>query len=265
MKGKTQKAYFNDEWEQMKAYLDAFFQSGDQEKLHRFRVQVKKLKAMLMLLDAATPESKLLKGFKPVKKIFKQSGHIREAYINLQLANRYYLDNEDFITEQVNAMEKSILDFCAHSKKYTKTIKEVHDKLEGDLRSADNEEISEFYKRNLDEIAFTLSKLNFNDQLHNCRKQIKTLVYNRKIAQKALDGRLNLNNDYLDQLQDRIGDWHDNVLAMELFSMPGTIEKPIITRIKRQNTRLRKSISILASNFEERATFSDDEKGRSGV
>jgi hypothetical protein len=83
-------------------------------------------------------------------------------------------------------------------------------------------------------------------------------VYNRKIAGKALDGNLSLNNDYLDELQDSIGSWHDTILAIELFSAPELNVKPVVTRIKRQNTRLRKSINELSKDFFERATFKNN-------
>ncbi|MBS1504794.1 MAG: CHAD domain-containing protein [Bacteroidetes bacterium] len=260
MKKKTERAYFNGEWQQMEAYLDAFFESGDQEKLHRFRVQVKKLRAMLTLLDTATATGKLTKDFKPVRKIFKKGGHIREAYINLQLARRYFLQDETFILGQVNDMDQRILDFKANAKKYLKIIREVHDKLENDLKALGNEDINEFYKKNLNQISGALTRIQFNDRLHDCRKKIKMLVYNRKIAKKALEGNLSLNEDYLDKLQDCIGDWHDNVMAIELFSAHIATAKPIITKIKRQNTGLRKSINLLARDFISRATFDSNEQ-----
>ena len=78
-------------------------------------------------------------------------------------------------------------------------------------------------------------------------------MYNRKIAHDALDGKLQISNDYLDKLQTLIGDWHDNVLAMELFSSAGFNSKPVITKIKSQNTRLKRAIAALAHDFERKA------------
>src|SRR5579862_4993322 len=102
MKKKTGKAHFNELWDHMVAYLDSFLKGGDQEKLHQFRLQVKKLRALLLLFDNAQSKNKLSKDFKPVKMIFKQGGIIREAYIHLQLSANYGLKNEEFILTQVN-------------------------------------------------------------------------------------------------------------------------------------------------------------------
>ena len=45
MKRKTEKVYFDELWEGMTNHLKAFIDAGDQEELHLFRVQVKKIGA----------------------------------------------------------------------------------------------------------------------------------------------------------------------------------------------------------------------------
>jgi CHAD domain-containing protein len=259
MKKKTGRAYFNDLWEQMTAYLSDFLKSGDQEKLHHFRLQVKKLRAVLLLFDAASPKARLSKDFKPVKNVFRHCGVIREAYINLQMAAAYGLKNEEFILAQVNEMEHAIKEFSGNSKKYFKVIKDTHRKLEENLGAISNDIINEFYRNWLEQIAAGLSSIQFDDRLHNCRKGIKTLLYNRKIAGEALHDKLNIDNTYLDKLQARIGDWHDNTLAMELFSAPGVMDKDIVTRLKKENTRLKKSINMLAHDFWKKTVLTEQD------
>jgi len=257
MKKKSEKNHLNEEWERMILHLNGFIDTGDQEQLHRFRVQVKKLRAMLLLLDSHSSKQKLSKDFKPVKKIFRHGGLIREAYLNLLLGGRYQLNNEEFTLTMVNEMEANILDFKNSARKYIKIIKEVHASLEHDLKPVDDDCINEFYKTQLEQIALNLDELQFNDALHNCRKRIKILMYNRKIAEKALEGKLQVNNDYLDKLQNSIGDWHDNELAIVLFASLGEGAKPVIAKIRRQNTRLKKSIQILVKDFWKKATIAE--------
>lgn len=259
MKRKAEKAYFNELWDEMESSLEGFLHDGEQEKLHRFRVQVKKSRALLTLLDATLSQKTLSKGFKPVKKIFKLGGVIREAYINIQLSSHYDLKNEDFIKEQIDNMEKAILEFRDNGKKHLKTLRDVHDELEDKLQAIEDEQVSEFYKQQLEQIALALDANQFNDELHDCRKRIKTLVYNRKVAGSALEGNLDLNNEYLDKLQGQIGDWHDTIIAIQLFSSPQLNAKPVVTRIKRQHTRLQKSIRKLSADFWKRATYADKE------
>lgn len=255
MKRKAGKAYFDELWYQMKGDLRDFIKTGDQEKLHHFRVQVKKLRAFLLLVDHTLPHSRLLKTFKPIRQIFKDGGKIREAYLNLQLSSKYGLQNDDFILQQVNSMDKDIKAFMDNSKHYMKTVRAVHTRIEDGLKAVEGEHISEFYKSQLEQITVALNNLEFNEGLHECRKRIKTLLYNRKIAAGALESSLRIDNDYLDKLQEGIGQWHDNLLAIALFSAPGVNAKNVVAKIKRQNTRQRKSISNLAAHFWKKATF----------
>jgi CHAD domain-containing protein len=91
MKIKQEVKYIDREWEQMRARLKAFLETGDQEELHKFRVQTKKLRAMLMLFEKTSKEHGLLKHFKPVRKIFKHAGNIRNAHVNLEQARNITL------------------------------------------------------------------------------------------------------------------------------------------------------------------------------
>ncbi len=261
MKRKIEKNYINELWHSMQANYEAFVETGSQENLHQFRVFVKKLRAFIVLLDDAREQDKLTRAFKPLKKIFRHGGKIREAYINLQLSSHYDLKNEDFIQQQVNEIEKEIINFKLNARKYHKILKQVHQAIEEELKETQNDRINNFYNNQLAQIASTLEKLEFTEVLHNCRKQIKTLVYNRKVVGKALNGNLNLNAGYLDQLQEHIGNWHDTVIAIQLFSAPAFNSKPVIAKIKRQSTRLRKSINELSKDFYVRATLKAEVEG----
>jgi CHAD domain-containing protein len=257
MKKKTEKAYFNELWDQMTVDLQDFLKTADQEKLHHFRVQIKKLRALFTLLEATGSKNKLSKQFKPVKRIFRQGGIIREAYINLQLSTQYGLSSEQFMQDQVNDMELGIKQFMEFGKKNLKTVKSTHEDIEKDLEATDDEQVREFYKDQLAQVAAVLAAIKFNEELHDCRKKIKILIYNRKIADKAL-GSLHLNIEYLDKLQGCLGDWHDAVMAIELFSAPEINAGSVVARIKRQNTKLRKSIKELAADFWEKVILPDE-------
>jgi CHAD domain-containing protein len=252
MKKKKERIYFNDQWDEMTDHLKKFIEHGEQEELHLFRVQVKKLRAMLELLDINSAKHPLQKDFKPVRKIFKRCGEIRNAFINLQYGQRFQFKNEDFFMNHLYEIEKGTTEVKEVGKQYLKIIKLAHDDIGSDLQHVGNKDIVAFYNAKLYNIGSFLENLQFNDELHAVRKQIKTLMYNRKIAQNALDGKLQISNDYLDKLQTLIGNWHDNVLALELFTSAGFNSKPIITKIKNQNTHLKRSITALAHDFQRK-------------
>ncbi len=254
MKKKEEVKYLDKEWQEMNARLKAFLETGDQEALHKFRVQIKKLRAMLLLFEQTSKENGLLKNFKPVRKIFKYAGNIRDAHTNLQLSERYKLKNEQFEISQQKIIDEGTTEFQSKGEEFLKDIKTAHKKLKKQLHKVNDSHIAAYYKDQLEQIATNLTVFGFNEDMHTNRKLIKILVYNHKLAGHALDGKIPFNIVYLDKLQEAIGKWHDNLLAEELFSLPELNDKPIVTKIKRLNTGVKRSIARLAEDFLNKAT-----------
>ncbi|MDP9046757.1 MAG: CHAD domain-containing protein [Bacteroidota bacterium] len=254
MKKKEEAKYLDKEWQEMIVHLAGFLESGDQEELHQFRVQVKKLRAMLYLFEHTSRQYGLLKKFKPVRKIFKHAGQIRDAYTNLQLSSRYELKNEAFEASQQKIIEEEINAFRENAKKYIKSINNAYKQIKKQLPHIDNSLIVEFYKKQLEQVAASLELLKFNEEMHNNRKLIKILMYNRKLADKSLDGLLTFNAAYFDQLQTNLGDWHDNVVAAELFASREVNDKPVAALIRKKNNTIKRRIRALSVDFMTKAT-----------
>src|SRR4051794_6401150 len=87
-------------WKKMQCSFKEFTNSKDPEKLHRFRVQVKKIKSFLTLLESDKRNEQLLKKFKPVKKIFKSAGVIRDAILHQKQAKMHKIQLQEFYEEQ---------------------------------------------------------------------------------------------------------------------------------------------------------------------
>jgi CHAD domain-containing protein len=257
MKKKDEAKYLDREWTEMNTSLATFLETGDQEHLHKFRVEIKKLRAMLLLFENASKENNLMKFFKPVKKIFKHAGGIREAYVNLKLSEHYSLKNEQFENIQQKIIEEGIIEFRNKGDEFFRTIKRAHERLKKKLQKIDDSRIAGYYKKQLNQIAVNLAAPGFTDDMHTNRKLIKILVYNHKLAQHALNGSIRFNASYLDKLQEAIGKWHDNLVAGQLFSSPELNDKPTVAKIKRVNSGVKRSISALAGDFLRKATAID--------
>lgn len=76
------------------------------------------------------------------------------------------------------------------------------------------------------------ARITFNDELHEARKNIKLLIYNQKIAARAIQNKMQLDYGYLDDLQNCIGEWHDHNLAAETLSGIAEAEHPAIIDLK---------------------------------
>ena len=260
MKKKEETKYLDKEWKQMNARLKAFLETGNQEDLHQFRVQIKKVRAMLNLFENTSRQHGLLRDFKPVRKIFKYAGNIRDAHTNLQLGELYNLKNETFETSQQKIIEEGVTEFKQQGKSHLKHIKDAYKRLKKHLTGVHNSSIAEYYKKKLEEISGNFAVSGFNEDMHTNRKLIKILVYNHKLAGKALDGSVPFNTGYLDKLQAAIGKWHDNVVAAQLFLTPELNDKPVVTNIKRKNAGVKRSIALMADDFLKKAMAIEKEE-----
>ena len=109
-----------------------------------------------------------------------------------------------------------------------------------------------FYQTQLEQIAGSLTALKFDDRLHQCRKRVKILIYNHKLTKPVLHTAFN--NNYLDEVQTAIGDWHDDMLAIALFSSDEAKDKTAVTGLKKQDSKLKKNIKTLTRDFYNQAT-----------
>ncbi|WP_462265600.1 CHAD domain-containing protein [Mucilaginibacter sp.] len=262
MKKKKEVKYLNKHWQKLQCGLKAFAKTNDAEQLHQFRVEVKKVKSFLQLMEG-TAHLHLLKTFKPVRKVFKRAGQIRDAQIHLQLADKYNLNNEAFTTAERRKMEKSTALFVTNTSTYLNKLKRTHRRIKSKLHPVAGKSIAKFYKSELVTVGKSLTTPHFDDGLHNCRKHLKTLMYNRKLVGNALNN-IPFNNEYIDQLQSQIGEWHDHVLAIDLFSSPNLEVKPVVAQLKQDNREMEKSITETATSFMDKVAEPSKDKGKHG-
>lgn len=68
----------------------------------------------------------------------------------------------------------------------------------------------------------------------------------------SIAGKLQLNDTYLNQLQEAIGKWHDLVSALELLKIEDYTNRGEIAAIHRNRRRLYRSIQTLSANFAQK-------------
>lgn len=250
LKKGRQKKRFNKAWKSMRSHLLAFYKSQDPEELHRMRVQVKKMNALLVYTQACSKKQKIRKHFRPVKDLFKQAGNIRSVHVNLTLMERHRLSNEEFKKEQQEILAIRIKRFYSKRKAYLKRIGKAHQRLSRDFYDIRDKPVSDICKRRLEKLDRFLSKRPVQtDKLHKRRKDIKVILYFHRALPEPLARKIRLNTAYLDQLQEKIGKWHDAVSAIGLLKTKGYTDRRSIQKLQAQKRRILRSINALSGNF----------------
>jgi CHAD domain-containing protein len=190
---KKQKRYLDKRWRAARHHLYAFAGAGSEESLHGLRVELKKIKAWLRFAGASQPAV--------VKKMFRVAGAIRDAQIAQKLMKQYHVHDDGHATLQQQQEDAGKL--RTHTLEYARLLRKARKRIK--VYKVRDKEVRHWVMKQLQIIARMLASA----QYHPARKKIKVLLYIHNMLPKRLQRQFALDTDYLDKLQDSIGNWHD--------------------------------------------------------
>lgn len=201
-----QKKYLdkkNREWQQ---HLREFVDSRDPEALHQLRVTLKKVKALARFAKSCSGGDHL-KDFNGLRKMFKQAGIIRDAGNHLQLLERFHPAPLEYKEQQQQVQTTETEKFIRRAKKHRRNGKRAGHRLLAGIQSIPASCIHDWFAVRI--VATGILLTASGDDLHKARKQIKEMLYIEKLLPEDMSESLRLDQDYLDHLQETIGQWHD--------------------------------------------------------
>ncbi len=207
---KRQRRYLTEKEREWLNELVAFDELRDEQALHRLRLGIKKIRA-LAELSAQVQGKRFSKDFRPLKKMFRQAGQIRDSRSQLRLLEAHQLVSPEYRERRVHELQDAGEKFSRHVRSYRKQGLKAGRLILGDLRSIQGSRIRRWVAHEIIRTGLLLTQS--ADDLHSARKKIKALLYVQKILPAKLASQLRLNTEYLDNLQDRIGKWHDLLVA----------------------------------------------------
>lgn len=247
MKKAKQVKYLKKQFKKMQQQFRLFVQTQHPEALHAFRVQAKKIQSFLILLEAGRNNEALLKTFRPVRKIFKLAGTIRSAQIHEKQANENNINTSKLHKEQLQLQKEATANLLSHQHKLLHTIKKVKRKLQQQVHSIKDKAITHFFIQLTEHTREVLETHNFSRQLHNGRKMLKHLLYNRYFIPTAATKEITIDFNKADAMQEAIGEWHDNKLALEYFRLKLPAKKLI--PIQQKQEALQKNVLAASAAF----------------
>ncbi|HEU0065036.1 MAG TPA: CHAD domain-containing protein [Flavisolibacter sp.] len=205
----------------MKTELKTLKKCPDDDALHELRLNAKKIKAIVSLFKSTGSKHKL--STKSIKALFQQAGDIRTAKLNLKKIRDNHINNRPlqlFLTDIINYEYK---DLCSKYKCYIKTINSLRKKFDDAVASVTDRDVKKYYKKNISQLSISFLWPIDIQSLHDNRKIIKNLLYINKVLPAATRKSIRLDVKYLDQLQEKIGLWHDFDLTRDLLNKHGLV------------------------------------------
>lgn len=253
MKTKQQKEYFKSLWYNMEAHFMAFYDTQDADQLHQMRVQVKKIRALLNQLTDAEDQKKTSRYLKKLKEIFKHAGKLRNVHVNLEVMDNLNIINEDFIAQQqeILANETSLL-YAKHDE-YVKSLKKAFKVFSKQFDDIRDKKVFRLFERQVNSLGkYFENEWSFDAQLHEARKHIKELLYLHHALNEEQTQRFTLNTEYLHDLQDMIGKWHDHLLTLELMNEQSPVPSEMVEQLNEQISQLEAEICTMGQDFKDK-------------
>jgi CHAD domain-containing protein len=220
---KRQRRYLTEKEQQWLQELVVFDQSRDEKALHRLRLEIKKIRALVELAKAQSGK-RAAGHFRGLKEMFRQAGVIRDAGSQVRYLEERHLLSPEFRERQTRSIGLAGDVFAGHIRQFRRKGKKAAKRIRTEMQSIHAGRIQRWYAREIIRTGILLTgsgdPLQAKDEdegydpLHEARKKIKTLLYVHKLLPVEMAERIRLNTGYLDQLQEAIGQWHDTMVAM---------------------------------------------------
>lgn len=176
---------------------------------HRFRVEVKRLNALLQVLYWGDPTFDPKYASKPIRKLFKKAGPIRERQLEKDLLIEHnLLDQVPKLKAQLDKeiQKKRKEFFKSRNLSRTKKIKKRFKQIKKLIKNQKNFDFTLFIEDLWEEIMQMIALGIDSENAHLLRKKLKTYLYSLEILGK---GNFPIHYPKIEELSSLLGEWHD--------------------------------------------------------
>jgi len=181
-------------FERLIKYAEQMKKGFQEEAIHLFRVEVKKLRAFMRMMRPAAEVQDQLKFPRKFKKMYSLTGNIRDRQLCLKRIKEHNKAKDSRFENKVHTLEKEIKEL-AEKRDYFLTKKEFEEIEENIIKQvpvvSEDALIKKFFEQKLNVINKVISKGDYKDkELHSIRKSVKDIIYIMRIFRDDLKGPL---------------------------------------------------------------------------
>jgi CHAD domain-containing protein len=242
--------YLAKRWKGMLESLSVLSTSPDPEAIHVLRLHAKKVKAIELLSDVHKQHYSA-----PLKPIIQQAGDIRAAELNLQTLKGHAYGNPALEQELQTSIDEGYLSMRRNKERYQATVNSVSRKWKDDVNAIREQQLIAFLMILVEELGAAFHSYVRESDLHENRKKIKHLLYAYVFLPKKLRDQVDVDERYLDNLQQQIGTWHDLEMALTLLEKKGLKHETVYSKIKKEQGELYEKIRREAKLFGKKVSI----------
>lgn len=198
----------------------------DVEAIHELRVEIKRLRAFLDLIEFVNPNFQAQKNYKKIRKLFRAAGPVRDVHVQQELARTWSKKLTLDLSEYYNFLKQKEMalrpEFAAAGAKFIFNIFEDNEVLlRAYLQYLPADFVEGKTQRQLDGLLqklFELKKLDDSSQqnFHQIRIGLKAARYTLEVLQICFQKEnLNALNNQLRLMHQALGKWHDEEVGLQ--------------------------------------------------
>ncbi|MBK9071106.1 MAG: CHAD domain-containing protein [Myxococcales bacterium] len=256
--------HLHDRCEDIAQRVERLSHRCEQESLHRLRVDLKKLRAALRLLRAVDPDFPYKKMYVRYRRVFAQGGLVRELQLQLRLLASDTKADPAFVQQYSRHLQQQYAVARGGFRAMARTTKLLPWKrLAARLGPAEArctpQRLDRYFlamQTRIDQCLAAIGRCSA-EELHDLRKALKDDEANRKLTTHYLhfDPGARATDRELEELIDKLGDWHDHLIAAQRLKADLLTSKwspelraagtTLLQRWRRQCGRYRKELNVL--------------------
>lgn len=197
----------------------------DKNLIHQFRLEIKKLKAAMLLIHTAHKSFNIKKKLAAIQRLYKDLGAVRE----IQLQQDKFKENDksykaSFRKKYKHILEEELLErqdiaLNHFDESVIKSLKKLKKQVKKSLKKLSSGDFKKYFIARTSKLKKTLDTVEFSDKkMHAMRKLIKEIKFNARFKQEIAEKWLaknGINLTILEDLQKNLGDWQDNAILKE--------------------------------------------------
>lgn len=224
-------------------HLEEWKPASEPESLHLIRVDIKKIKAILSVVNEDNKKFKTHKHYKPIREIFRYAGAIRESEVLKGLLLRYQIEEEDVFNLDYN--KEAISAFESGLPQFIKDVKLLRKSLKDYLKHISREDLKKYIRKKRKVIKLKLWPEPQMHCIHKTRKAIKEMIYISQTCDMLEKDELN----FYARIEDIIGKMHDNQVLIELLNAKNQLNRKALNAIESECISYKKEIFLLVNEW----------------
>ncbi len=224
--------------------LHQYHQFQQQDSLHGIRVDIKKIKSVLLVMEASLKKYDGHEQFLPLRNIFRKAGQIRQGEVMLQLLIAHNL--EGLPVAPFEDGKEAEEEFRAEVPFYIELMTRHAEKIQHDVSDVRARDLEKFLRKQMKRVQSRLYPVLKPRELHNVRKSIKQIVY----LSDLLDLLSQKKKRFFSRMEEAIGKLHDKEVLLEfLKTIPVQVDQTTVKTLRRACAADRKELEQRAAKF----------------